>query len=119
MSQPPLAYTRFLNMLRALGEPMSTTGLSDILAIDELLTFIYDGTVVADRVVRVVDVARTNRFGTPPTVIKRLQDMEAAGWIETEVATDRRAKSLRVSKTGLQRLNDRADMMRKLVMQGG
>ena len=112
----PIVYSRFLNILRSLGDN-TTTGLADLLAIDELLAFIHEGSAASDSIVRVVDVVRAGRFGTPPTVIKRLQEMEAAGWIESQVAKDRRAKSLNVSRAGLARLRDRAATMRKLVLE--
>lgn len=111
-----VAYSRFLNILRGLGDN-TTNGLADLLAVDELLVFIQESGGAADNIVRVVDVVRAGRFGTPPTVIKRLQEMEAAGWIEAKVAKDRRAKSLSVSRAGLARLRDRAATMRKLVQE--
>lgn len=111
-----MVYGRFLNVLRGLGDN-TTNGLADLLAVDELLAFIQEAGAASDSIVRVVDVVRTGRFGTPPTVIKRLQEMEAAGWIEAKVAKDRRAKSLSLSRTGLARLRDRAATMRKLVLE--
>lgn len=111
-----MVYGRFLNVLRGLGDN-TTTGLADTLAVDELLAFIQEASAASGSIVRVVDVVRAGRFGTPPTVIKRLQEMEAAGWIEAKVANDRRAKSLRLSRAGQARLRDRAMMMRKLVAE--
>jgi hypothetical protein len=111
-----VVYGRFLNVLRGLGDN-TPTGLADLLAVDELLVFIQETGGASDSIVRVVDVVRAGRFGTPPTVIKRLQEMEAAGWIEAKVAKDRRAKSLSLSRAGLARLRDRATMMRKLVQE--
>ncbi len=111
-----IVYSRFLNVLRGLSDN-TTSGLADMLAVDELMAFIHEGNATSDSIVRVVDVVRAGRFGTPPTVIKRLQEMEAAGWIEAKVAKDRRAKSLSVSRAGLARLRDRAATMRKLVQE--
>ncbi len=111
-----IVYGRFINVLRGLGDN-TTTGLADLLAVDELLIFIQDATEAPDGMVRVVDVVRSGRFGTPPTVIKRLQEMEAAGLIEAKVAKDRRAKSLSLSRTGQARLRDRGAKMRKIVQE--
>lgn len=111
-----LIYSRFINVLRGLGDD-TTNGLSDLLAVDELLVFIQNANAGSGSIVRVVDVVRSGRFGTPPTVIKRLQEMEAAGLIESKVAQDRRAKSLSLSRTGLARLRDRGTAMRKLVQE--
>jgi len=111
----PIQYTRFLNVLRGLGGD-STVGLADLLATDEILAFIFEGTSAKGSIVRVVDIVRTHRFGTPPTVIKRLQKLEADGLIEAKEAEDRRAKSLTLSKNGVARLRERATAMRKLVL---
>ncbi len=111
-----VVYGRFINVLRGLGDD-TTNGLTDLLAVDEVLAFIQDASAASGSIVRVVDVVRSGRFGTPPTVIKRLQEMETAGWIEAKVAKDRRAKSLSLSRAGLARLRDRGTTMRKLVQE--
>lgn len=111
----PVLYARFLGDLRNLGGD-STMGLVDLLATDEILALILEGSSVKGGIVRVVDIVRTNRFGTPPTVIKRLQKLEADGLIESKVAEDRRARSLTLSKSGVARLRERSVVMRKLVL---
>jgi len=63
--------------------------------------------------VRVTDLVRLERFGTLPTLNRRLKNMTARGLVEMVVGDDRRTRLIRVSPAGETMLDNRASLLRE------
>ena len=75
-------------------------------AADSLLAYLYEAEHVG-QAIRVTDLVRAERFGTLPTVNRRLKELTAGGLVEMAVGTDRRTRVVRVTPKGERVLENR------------
>ncbi|MBU3693208.1 MAG: hypothetical protein FGM40_00035 [Rhodocyclaceae bacterium] len=61
--------------------------------------------------VRITDLVRTGRFGTLPTLHRRLRLLAGAGFLTLVVGPDRRTRMVSVSPVGLARLDSRSSLL--------
>ena len=85
---------------------------SECVAMDALLAYAWEANQT-NVPVRVTDLVRLERFGTLPTINRRLKDMVARGLIEMVVGEDRRTRLVRVSARGEAMLDNRASLLRE------
>ena len=79
---------------------------------DAVLSHVYEESHNGSEL-RVTDLVRAERFGTLPTVNRRLREMMARGLIEMVPGTDRRTRIVCVSAKGEQMLENRAALLRE------
>jgi hypothetical protein len=99
---------RFINMMHLLYSEHP----SECAEVDALLSHIYARN--AERVpVCITDLVRANRFGTLPTLSRRLHDMERRGLIAVRTGSDRRTRLIELAQGGLDLLETRAELLAK------
>ena len=85
---------------------------AEYVAMDALLAYVCEANQM-DVPVRVTDLVRLERFGTLPTLNRRLKNMTARGLVEMVVGDDRRTRLIRVSPAGEAMLDNRASLLRE------
>ncbi len=99
-------FVRFTNLVQKLYAEQSTESAE----VDALLAHIYEQN--ESRVpVCITDLVRADRFGTLPTLSKRLQDMEKRGLIKVTTGSDRRTRLVEVGRGGMELLENRAKLL--------
>jgi len=102
------AYVQFANLLHKFYAEQPAASAE----IDATLSFAYEAEQ-AGNPLRVTDLVRAERFGTLPTVNRRLKDMVARGLIEMPAGADRRTRLIRVLPAGERLLENRAALLRE------
>ncbi|NBU59799.1 MAG: hypothetical protein EBS23_08595 [Betaproteobacteria bacterium] len=103
-------FVRFTNLVQKLYAEQS----ADCAEVDALLAHIYTQNE-AQVPVCITDLVRAERFGTLPTLSKRLQDMERRDLITVMTGTDRRTRLVQVGPGGMQVLENRAKLLGEAV----
>jgi len=99
-------FVRFTNLVQKLYAEQST----ECAEVDALLAHIYAQNE-SNVPVCITDLVRAERFGTLPTLSKRLQDMEKRGLVKISTGTDRRTRLVQVAAGGVQLLESRAMLL--------
>lgn len=99
-------FVRFTNLVQTLYAEQST----ECAEVDSLLAHIYEQNETKVPVC-ITDLVRADRFGTLPTLSKRLQDMEKRGLIKVTTGSDRRTRLVEVAKGGAELLENRAKLL--------
>lgn len=99
-------FVRFTNLVQKLYAEQSTESAE----VDALLSHIYEQNE-AKVPVCITDLVRADRFGTLPTLSKRLQDMEKRGLIMVSTGSDRRTRLVEVAQGGMDLLENRAKLL--------
>jgi len=99
-------FVRFTNLVQKLYAEQSTESAE----VDALLAHIYEQNEAREPVC-ITDLVRADRFGTLPTLSKRLQDMEKRGLIKVTTGTDRRTRLVEVAAGGIALLDNRAKLL--------
>jgi len=102
-------FVEFTNVIQAFYAELPPGAAED----DALLAWIYARNH-QQRPVRVTDLVRAGRFGTLPTLHKRLRALDDAGLLETAVGPDRRTRLVVVSAAGVSRLDSRSAMLQQV-----
>ncbi len=106
----PIPYAKFLYILNELSKERADPefdGCEDILA----FMYIKD---LEGKQAKITDLVQSLRFGTGPTVHRKVATLEARGLISVaQSKTDGRAKDLRCTSKGLAVLKDRSKLMQQ------
>lgn len=102
------AFVRFTNGLHKLYAEQPT----ECAEVDALLAHLCEQTE-ASKPVRITDLVRAGRFGTLPTLSKRLREMEARGLIRMRTGVDRRTHLVELAAGGEAVLGSRGRLMRE------
>lgn len=99
-------FVRFTNLVQKLYAERSTESAE----VDALLAHIFEQNE-ARVPVCITDLVRADRFGTLPTLSKRLQEMEKRGLIKVTTGADRRTRLVEVARGGMDVLENRAKLL--------
>ncbi|MCF8192010.1 MAG: hypothetical protein K9J04_04005 [Burkholderiales bacterium] len=99
-------FVRFTNLVQKLYAEQPAASAE----VDSLLAHIYEQND-ARVPVCITDLVRAERFGTLPTLSKRLQDMEKRGLIKVATGADRRTRLVEVASGGVEVLENRAKLL--------
>lgn len=99
-------FVRFTNLVQKLYAEQSTESAE----VDALLAHIFEQNE-ARVPVCITDLVRADRFGTLPTLSKRLQEMEKRGLIKVTTGADRRTRLVEVARGGMDVLENRAKLL--------
>jgi hypothetical protein len=81
---------------------------------DTLLGYLYEEAVLG-RATFVTTLVHQQCFGAPPTILRRIKELSAAGLIESYVGKDKRQRCLRVSLKGEAYLAECSALLRRAV----
>lgn len=101
-------FVRFTNLVQQLYAQQSTESAE----IDALLAHVYEQNE-SHVPVCITDLVRADRFGTLPTLSKRLQEMEKRGLVSITTGSDRRTRLVEVAAGGVALLESRAALLRE------
>ena len=109
MTQKSLPFVRFMR-LREIFE--SESGGQKILHHDEdaLLVYLYQAHA-AGAVVSMTALMHQKRFGSSPTIQRRVKELLTAGLVETHGGVDKRQRCLRLTAQGLAYLEKCSEML--------
>lgn len=99
-------FVRFINLLQKLYAEQP----GECAEVDALVAHIHEQNQ-ARKPVRITDLVRADRFGTLPTLSKRLQQMEKRGLIKVNTGTDRRTRLVELAAAGTALLESRASLL--------
>lgn len=102
------AFVRFTNGLQKLYAEQPT----ECAEVDALLAHVCEQNE-ASKAVRITDLVRAGRFGTLPTLSKRLREMEGRGLIRVRTGVDRRTHLVELAAGGDAVLESRGKLMRE------
>lgn len=98
MANQSLAFVRFMRLLEALKSESKHRGVLHHDA-DLLLGFLYEESE-AGRAVIMTSLVHQLRFGTPPTIQRRVKELIASGFVEIAGGDDKRHRCLKVTAVG-------------------
>jgi hypothetical protein len=99
-------------------QQLYATHPAESVEVDALLTHLHEQNQSGVPVC-ITDLVRADRFGTLPTLSKRLHEMEARGLIRVTPGADRRTRLVTVDQAGLQLLDERAALLREALEAAG
>lgn len=113
MSKLPV-YARFLHVLNNIKQETQDTAFEGC---EEVMAYIAVKTHEGDNA-KITDLVQSLQFGTGPTVHRKVTTLVERGYITMEKnAKDARAKTLRVSESGIHYLRERSKVL-KAVFEG-
>ena len=102
------AFVQFANLLHAFYAQQPAESRE----VDAMLAWIYEQNQLRIPV-RVTDLVTTQRFGTLPTVNKRLKDIKTRGLVQITTGSDRRTRLVTVTAEGESILHNREALLRE------
>lgn len=99
-------FVRFTNLVQQLYAEQP----AECAEVDALVAHICEQNEVQTPV-RITDLVRADRFGTLPTLSKRLQEMEKRGLIKVVTGNDRRTRLVELAPAGTALLESRARLL--------
>lgn len=109
MTQKVLPFVRFMK-LREILESKSTPKKPLHHDMDALLACLYEANDTG-AVVSMTSLVQQQRFGAPPTIQRRVKELLAAGFVESYDGLDKRQRCLRLTKQGMDYLEECSEML--------
>ena len=106
------AYAKFLNLLGAMRRENPDPEFEGC---EEVIAFVY-GKEMEGKDVKITDLVQSLRFGTGPTVHRKLSTLNSRGFVTSvKSSSDGRAKTLKCTVKGLAILKDRSKLMQQCI----